>query len=54
MNYNKIYKNNSNVWGSKPNELLQKIYSQVDAGSEFLDLGCGQGRDSLFMFKERI
>ena len=51
MKYNKIYKNNSNVWGDDPNKLLQRIYSQVDAGSEFLDLGCGQGRDTLFMLK---
>ncbi|MDD4901482.1 MAG: methyltransferase domain-containing protein [Patescibacteria group bacterium] len=52
MNYNQIYKNNSEVWGSRPNKLLQKIYNQADAGSEFLDLGCGQGRDSLFMLKK--
>lgn len=51
MRYNKIYKNNNNVWGNKPNELLQKIYTKVSAGSKFLDLGCGQGRDSLFMLK---
>jgi cyclopropane fatty-acyl-phospholipid synthase-like methyltransferase len=51
MKYDKIYKNN-NVWGRKPNELLQKINGQIDVGSEFLDLGCGQGRDSLFMLKK--
>ncbi len=48
--YDKIYKNR-NVWGDKPNELLLKIYDQAEAGSEFLDLGCGQGRDSLFMLR---
>jgi len=51
MKYNKIYKNNNNVWGSEPNKLLQRIYNRVNAGSKFLDLGCGQGRDSLFMLK---
>lgn len=51
MKYNQIYKNNENVWGSKPNELLQKIYGLVDVGLEFLDLGCGQGRDALFMLQ---
>jgi tellurite methyltransferase len=52
MNFNKIYKNNSKVWGKKPNKLLQKIYGQIDSGSEFLDLGSGQGRDSLFMLQK--
>lgn len=35
-----------------PNELLQKIYNRTKAGSEFLDLGCGQGRDTLFMLEK--
>lgn len=51
MKYNQIYKNN-NVWGNKPNELLQKIYKQLSTDLEFLDLGCGQGRDSLFMLQK--
>ena len=51
MKYDQIYKNN-NVWGSKPNELLRKIFERLDADSEFLDLGCGQGRDSLFMLQK--
>ncbi len=50
MKYNQIYKN-KNVWGTQPNELLQKIYEHLKVGSYFLDLGCGQGRDSLFMLK---
>ncbi len=50
MKYNQIYKNN-NVWGEQPNELLQRIYSQLNISANFLDLGCGQGRDSLFMLK---
>lgn len=54
MKYNKIYKNNSNVWGCEPNKLLQKIYNQVATGSEFLDLGCGQGRDSLFILQKEF
>lgn len=44
-------KNNS-VWDNKPNNLLQKIYTKVNASGNFLDLGCGQGRDSLFMLKK--
>lgn len=51
MKYNQIYKNNNNVWGNQSNELLQKIYSRLKPAMNFLDLGCGQGRDSLFMLK---
>lgn len=35
-----------------PNELLQKICKQFNADAEFLDLGCGQGRDALFMLQK--
>jgi SAM-dependent methyltransferase len=48
---NQIYKN-QNVFGSEPNKLLQEICSQLPTGSEFLDLGCGQGRDALFMLQQ--
>ncbi len=51
MKYNQIYKNN-NVWGNQPNVLLQKIYSRLKPATNFLDLGCGQGRDSLFMLQK--
>ncbi|MDD5566963.1 MAG: methyltransferase domain-containing protein [Patescibacteria group bacterium] len=32
-----------------PNKLLQQIWQKADHAFEFLDLGAGQGRDSLFM-----
>lgn len=48
MNYNQIYKQNT-IWGKEGNELLEEIFFKLDLGSYFLDLGCGQGRDSLFM-----
>ncbi len=51
MKYNQIYKNN-NTWGKHPNELLQKICNLFNIGANFLDLGCGQGRDSLFMLQK--
>jgi len=50
MEYNQIYKTN-NVWGTQPNKLLYKIYSKGENNDYFLDLGCGQGRDALFMLK---
>ena len=37
--------------GQKPNKLLQLIWPRVKPSGGFLDLGCGQGRDSLFAAK---
>lgn len=50
MKYNQIY-TKKNVWGMKPNPLLQNMQDRFKIGSYFLDLGCGQGRDSLFMMR---
>ncbi len=52
MGYDNIYKKNSNVWGDKPNALLQEVYDKAVNTADFLDLGCGQGRDSLFMLQK--
>lgn len=51
MKYNALYKDNKSVWGDRPNALLEQVYSKVERPADFLDLGCGQGRDSLFMLK---
>jgi tellurite methyltransferase len=52
MKYDILYKKNNSVWGDKPSLLLQAVYERVENSAEFLDLGCGQGRDSLFMLKK--
>lgn len=52
MKYDEIYKNNDFVWGESPNRLLEMIADKADNSAPFLDLGCGQGRDSLFMLKK--
>lgn len=51
MYYDTIYKDNPNFCGARPNKLLLKIVKQFKDGRNFLDLGCGQGRDSFFMAK---
>lgn len=38
----------------EPNKLLLKIFSQEKIKGYFLDLGCGQGKDSLFMAENRF
>ncbi len=52
MDYNKIYKKTVDVWGNQRNQLLGMVWKKVRPGAEFLDLGCGQGRDSAFMAKQ--
>lgn len=51
MEYDTLYKNNSAVWGEEPSGLLLMIFEKLKRGSSFLDLGCGQGRDCLFMLE---
>lgn len=52
MEYNNIYKKNTSVWGTEPNFLLQQVYDKFTNSGNFLDLGCGQGRDSIFMLQK--
>lgn len=52
MEYDKIYKNNNSVWGVNPNPLLKIVSEKIDTPISFLDLGCGQGRDSIFMLQK--
>lgn len=52
MNHNQFYQKNKNVWGGNPSQALQAAWKNFKSGNLFLDLGCGQGRDSLFMVKK--
>lgn len=54
MNYNKLYNNNKALWGEPPNPLIFLVYNNFKPESFFLDLGCGQGRDALFMAKNNF
>jgi tellurite methyltransferase len=47
--YDSIYKNDKSFCGARPNKLLVKIKRSLKKDDEFLDLGCGQGKDSVYM-----
>lgn len=54
MDYNKIYKNSKKAWGDQPSKLLQLIIHEVPKKSYVLDLGCGQGKDSLYLARNQL
>ena len=49
MDYNSIYKN-KNLFGTEPHWLVRKILKYKKSGT-VLDIGAGQGRNSLFLAK---
>ncbi|OIP76455.1 MAG: hypothetical protein AUK09_01920 [Parcubacteria group bacterium CG2_30_36_38] len=51
MNYNQLYQQNKKTWSEQPNQLLKLARQDFVPGSYFLDLGCGQGKDALFVVK---
>ncbi|MDD3998837.1 MAG: methyltransferase domain-containing protein [Candidatus Shapirobacteria bacterium] len=46
--YNKTYSVNKNI---KPSQILSLIWKNFLSNSKIIDLGCGQGNDSLFLVK---
>jgi cyclopropane fatty-acyl-phospholipid synthase-like methyltransferase len=54
MYYDTIYKENRNFCGTRPTGLLIKVAKKLPTGQHFLDLGCGQGRDSFYMARKKF
>jgi len=49
--YNKIYSSSNVSEDIKPSQTISLIWKNFLSGGSILDLGCGQGRDSLFLAK---
>jgi ubiquinone/menaquinone biosynthesis C-methylase UbiE len=48
--WNRIYKK-GNPWGNKPSSEAKEIARYLNKGDRVLDLGCGVGRDAIFLAK---
>ena len=46
--YNKLYRAQKNVYGTRPSDFVKQI-PRIMRGGRVLDLGAGQGRNSLFL-----
>ncbi|MBA4319850.1 MAG: hypothetical protein C0412_15740 [Flavobacterium sp.] len=52
--YNKIYSSSNVSEDVKPSQILSLIWKNFLPDSQVLDLGCGQGADSLFLAKNKF
>ncbi len=48
MGYNKSYTEIENFFGSRSEEVLLKFTDKIDKSHSILDIGAGQGRNSIF------
>lgn len=52
--YNKIYSASNTNEEVNPAKILNLIWKSFSSTSHIIDLGCGQGGDSLFLAKNRF
>ena len=52
--YNKIYSSSNVSEDIKPSQIISLIWRNFLSGGSVLDLGCGQGQDSLFLAKNNF
>lgn len=54
MTWNSAYKKDSSFFGEEPSTFTTTCYSIIKGKKNLLELGCGQGRDSLFFASKGI
>jgi SAM-dependent methyltransferase len=52
--YDDYYRSTPEVFGSEPNTILAKHAELIEPSTVTLDLGCGQGRNTVFLARRKI
>ena len=52
MTYDKTYSETKNVFGIEPEQILNNFVDKIDKTGPILDIGVGQGRNSIFLAKK--
>jgi SAM-dependent methyltransferase len=52
--YDDYYRSTPDVFGSEPNPILVEHAEFIEPSATALDIGCGQGRNSLFLARRKI
>jgi tellurite methyltransferase len=52
MSYDETYRNTKNVFGIEPELVLRNYYRRMNKSRPILDIGAGQGRNTLFLARE--
>ena len=52
--YDDYYRSTPDVFGSAPNPILVEHVKLIDPSATALDIGCGQGRNSIFLARKKI
>jgi cyclopropane fatty-acyl-phospholipid synthase-like methyltransferase len=52
--YDEYYRSTPEVFGSEPNTILVEHAELIDLSTTALDIGCGQGRNTLFLARRKI
>jgi SAM-dependent methyltransferase len=52
MDFDRLYRSTEHYFGSEPNELVTQYCRLLEKGLRILDLGAGQGRNSLFLARQ--
>ena len=52
--YDDIYRQTSAVFGNRPDPILERFVGLIDRSRPVVDIGCGQGRNSLFLARRGL
>lgn len=54
MTYDELYRNNENYFSAEPVKLLKDYWPLIDKNRPVLDIGAGQGRNTIFLARQGL